>query len=121
MGIIGGILVLLLYVIILIRAGMIARRVDKLFPKYLVLGSALMLSIQAFMHMGVNVGLFPVTGLPLPLISLGGTSTVITCAYFGLILSADRFGIGKKNGKKKEEKEVEKEENNDIDFEVIKI
>ncbi|MDR0332786.1 MAG: FtsW/RodA/SpoVE family cell cycle protein [Dysgonamonadaceae bacterium] len=121
MGIIGGILVLLLYVIILIRAGMIARRVDKLFPKYLVLGSGLMLSIQAFMHMGVNVGLFPVTGQPLPLISLGGTSTVITCAYFGLILSADRFGIGKKIGKKKDEKEVEIEENNEVEFEVIKV
>lgn len=96
MGIIGGIFVLLLYVIILIRSGIIARKIDKLFPKYLVLGSALMLSIQAFINMAVAVNLIPVTGQPLPLISRGGTSTLITCAYFGLILSADRFGILKK-------------------------
>lgn len=96
MGLLGGLFVLLLYVIILIRAGMIARKTEKKFPKYLVLGSALMLSVQAFINMGVAVSLFPVTGQPLPLISRGGTSTLITCAYFGLILSADRFGIGKK-------------------------
>ncbi len=96
MGLVGGVFVLLLYVIILIRSGMIARKTEKLFPKYLVLGSALMLSIQAFINMAVAVNLIPVTGQPLPLVSRGGTSTLITCAYFGLILSADRFGIGKK-------------------------
>ena len=96
MGIVGGIFVLLLYIIILIRAGIIARKTDKLFPKYLVMGAALMLSIQAFINMAVAVHLIPVTGQPLPLISRGGTSTLITCAYFGLILSADRFGMKKK-------------------------
>lgn len=96
MGILGGMLVLLLYVIILIRSGIIARKTEKLFPKYLVLGSALMLSMQAFINMAVAVNLIPVTGQPLPLISRGGTSTLITCAYFGLILSADRFGFSKK-------------------------
>lgn len=96
MGLLGGVVVLLLYVIILIRAGIIARKTEKLFPKYLVLGSALILSVQAFVNMAVAVNLIPVTGQPLPLISRGGTSTLITCAYFGLILSADRFGIGKK-------------------------
>lgn len=96
MGLLGGIFVLILYVIILFRAGMIARKTERLFPKYLVLGSALMLSVQAFVNMAVAVSLIPVTGQPLPLVSRGGTSTLITCAYFGLILSADRFGIGKK-------------------------
>ncbi|MFA7141587.1 MAG: FtsW/RodA/SpoVE family cell cycle protein, partial [Proteiniphilum sp.] len=86
MGLAGGLFVLLLYVIILIRAGMIARKTEKLFPKYLVLGSAMMLSIQAFINMAVAVNLIPVTGQPLPLISRGGTSTLITCAYFGLML-----------------------------------
>ena len=84
-------------------------KTEKMFPKYLVLGSALMLSVQAFINMAVAVNLIPVTGQPLPLISRGGTSTLITCAYFGLILSADRFGIVKK---KKEEVTVE---NNEID------
>lgn len=96
MGLIGGIFVMLLYIILLVRAGMIARKTEKLFPKYLVLGSALMLCTQAFINMAVAVNLIPVTGQPLPLISRGGTSTLITCAYFGLILSADRFGIGKR-------------------------
>ncbi len=96
MGLLGGMFVLLLYLVILIRGGIIARKTEKLFPKYLVMGSALMLSIQAFINMAVAVNLIPVTGQPLPLISRGGTSTLITCAYFGLILSADRFGISKK-------------------------
>ena len=55
-----------------------------------------MLTMQAFVNMAVAVHLIPVTGQALPLISRGGTSTLITCAYFGIILSADRFGIGKK-------------------------
>lgn len=104
MGLVGGIIVLMLYVILLIRAGIIARKTEKLFPKYLVLGSALTLSFQAFVNMAVAVGLIPVTGQPLPLVSRGGTSTLITCAYFGLILSADRFGMGKK--KKKDESDA---------------
>ena len=96
LGLIGGIFVLLLYIIILWRSGIIARKTENLFAKYLILGSALMLSMQAFVNMAVAVHLIPVTGQPLPLISRGGTSTLITCAYFGIILSADRFGIGKK-------------------------
>ena len=92
MGLLGGTFVLILYIIILMRSGKIAQKTDKLFPKYLILGSALMLSVQAFVNMAVAVNLIPVTGQPLPLISRGGTSTLITCAYFGIILSADRFG-----------------------------
>ncbi len=131
MGIAGGVFVLLLYIIILIRSGMIARKTQKLFPKYLVLGSALMLSMQAFINMAVAVNLIPVTGQPLPLISRGGTSLLITCAYFGLILSADRFGIGKKKGevttdetdqsdKKKVEEAIDKLEEK-VEFEIIQV
>ena len=69
MGLLGGMFVLLLYLVILIRGGIIARKTEKLFPKYLVMGSALMLSIQAFINMAVAVNLIPVTGQPLPLIS----------------------------------------------------
>jgi cell division protein FtsW len=115
MGLVGGLFVLLLYVIILIRAGMIARKTDKMFPKYLVLGSALMLSVQAFINMAVAVNLIPVTGQPLPLISRGGTSTLITCAYFGLILSADRFGIGKKNNEEEDVKQNDVDRNDEED------
>lgn len=92
MGIVGGIFVLVLYIFLLVRVGMIARRCDKLFPKFLVLGCGLMLVVQALTNMAVAVGLIPVTGQPLPLISRGGTSTVISCAYIGIILSVSRFG-----------------------------
>ncbi|MFA6701965.1 MAG: FtsW/RodA/SpoVE family cell cycle protein [Dysgonamonadaceae bacterium] len=96
MGLIGGLVVLMLYIVILIRSGMIARKTEKLFPKLLIIGSAMMLSFQAFINMAVAVNLIPVTGQPLPLISRGGTSLLVTCAYFGVILSADRFGKSKK-------------------------
>ena len=120
---IGGFGVMLLFIILLIRAGKIARKTEKLFPKYLVLGSALMLSTQAFLHMAVNVGVLPVTGQPLPLISLGGTSVVISSVYFGLILSVDRFGEGKKKEDVKEEKAVENEAVKDdrVEFQEIKV
>lgn len=91
MGIIGGILILFLYFTLLIRAGIIAQRSEKLFPKYMVIGAALILVTQAFINMAVAVGLFPVTGQPLPLVSRGGTSTLINCIYIGIILSVSRF------------------------------
>lgn len=92
LGLIGGVFVLLLYIMLLFRVGMIARKCDKLFPKFLVLGCGLLLVVQALANMAVAVNLIPVTGQPLPLVSRGGTSTVISCVYFGLILSVSRFG-----------------------------
>lgn len=87
MGLPGGLLVILLYVALMIRAGVLASKTEKLFPRYLILGCAMMIVIQALFNMCVAVGIFPVTGQPLPLISRGGTSTIITCAYFGIILA----------------------------------
>ncbi|MCD7976863.1 MAG: FtsW/RodA/SpoVE family cell cycle protein [Tannerellaceae bacterium] len=92
LGIIGGVFVLLLYIMLLVRVGMIARKCDKLFPKFLVLGCGLLLVVQALANMAVAVNLIPVTGQPMPLVSRGGTSTVISCIYFGVILSVSRFG-----------------------------
>jgi cell division protein FtsW len=103
MGIVVGIAVLLLYIILLIRVGVIANKCDKLFPKFLVLGCGLLIGIQALANMGVVVGLFPVTGQPLPLVSRGGTSTLITCFYFGFILSISRYGAGMGNEEEEEE------------------
>ena len=65
----------------------IAEKCKNRFPAYLVMGLALMLVVQAMVNMAVAVGAFPVTGQPLPLVSKGGTSTFITCAYIGMILS----------------------------------
>jgi cell division protein FtsW len=91
MGLIGGIFVVFLYVCLLVRAGRIAQKCDRTFPAFLVMGIALLLVSQALLNMLVAVGLFPVTGQPLPLISKGGTSTLINCVYIGMILSVSRY------------------------------
>ncbi len=57
----------------------------------LAVGLAFSLVIQAFINMGVAVNIFPVTGLPLPLVSMGGTSTLFTSLAFGIILSVSRY------------------------------
>ncbi len=90
MGIVGATAVVFLYIILLFRAARIAGRCENNFPAFLVLGLALLLVIQATINMMVAVGLMPVTGQPLPLISKGGTSTIINCAYIGVILSVSR-------------------------------
>lgn len=87
MGLLGGIFVLLLYVALMVRCGVLASKCEKKFPRYLILGAGLILTIQAIANMAVAVNLIPVTGQPLPLVSRGGTSTIITCAYFGIILA----------------------------------
>ena len=87
LGLLGGIFVMFLYIFLLWRAGRIADRCANNFPAFLVMGLALLLVCQAMFNMMVAVGLAPVTGQPLPLISKGGTSTVINCVYIGAILS----------------------------------
>lgn len=89
-GIESASLVLLLYLFLLYRAFKIASKCATRFPAYLVMGLSLMLVVQALINMGVAVGLLPVTGQPLPLVSKGGTSTIITCFYIGMILSVSR-------------------------------
>ena len=107
LGIVGGIVVLLLYIMLMIRVGIIARRCEKLFPKYLVIGCGLLIVIQALTNMAVAVNLIPVTGQPLPLISRGGTSTMLTCIYIRTILSVSHFGAGM--GPEEEDEEEEEE------------
>lgn len=89
-GMIGGIFVILLYLILLFRAGRIATQSSTVFPAVLVIGLSLMIVLQAFVSMSVATSLGPVTGQPLPLISRGGTSILITCIYFGIILGITR-------------------------------
>jgi len=90
MGIIGAIAVVFLYIMLAFRAGRIASRCENNFPAFLVMGLALLLVSQAVINMMVAVGLGPVTGQPLPLVSKGGTSTLVNCAYIGIILSVSR-------------------------------
>ena len=81
--------------VFVVRALKIAKRCTKSVPMLLVLGSALIISMQAFVNMAVAVNWFPVTGQPLPLISRGGSSGVITCLYFAIILSVSNFATQK--------------------------
>ncbi|MBP5777652.1 MAG: FtsW/RodA/SpoVE family cell cycle protein [Prevotella sp.] len=102
LGILGAIGVVFLYIVLLYRAARIASRCENNFPAFLVMGLALLLVVQASFNMLVAVGIAPVTGQPLPLISKGGTSTVINCAYIGVILSVSRSAkkrAGKMAGK----------------------
>lgn len=89
-GIIGAFVVAMLYIILLFRTGRIANRCENNFPAFLAMGLALLLVTQALFNMCVAVGLAPVTGQPLPLISKGGTSSIINCVYIGAILSVSR-------------------------------
>lgn len=87
LGLGGAFAVCMLYVILLFRVAKIANKCENSFPAFLAMGLALMLSTQAMFNMMVAVGLGPVTGQPLPLISKGGTSTILNCVYIGMILS----------------------------------
>ena len=91
MGVMGAFFVAFLYLALLIRVGRIAQKCTSFFPAYLVLGFGIMMVMQAFVNMSVAVGLVPVTGQTLPLISKGGTSILITSFYIGVILSVSRY------------------------------
>jgi cell division protein FtsW len=85
--IIGGLGVLMLYLIFFFRGITIVRRTTRTFPAFLVSGLTLLLTFQAMINMGVSAGVIPVTGQPLPWVSMGGTSLLFTSVAFGCILS----------------------------------
>ena len=89
-GLIGGILVIALYLIFLFRCISIARKCTAPFSQALVLGLAFLITTQAFLHILVNVRLLPITGHTLPLISHGGTAYLVLSGAVGMILSVSR-------------------------------
>lgn len=91
LGLIGAIVVVMLYVILLFRASRIAARCERNFPAFVIIGLATLITLQAAVNMCVAVGLFPVTGQPLPLVSRGGSSIMVTSIYFGMMISISRF------------------------------
>lgn len=91
LGVIGGFVVLILYVTLLIRVGKIAQKCNRFFPAFLVMGLGILMVLQALVNMGVAVGMLPVTGQTLPLISKGGSSILITSFNIGMILSISRY------------------------------
>ena len=91
LGLVGGAFVAILYILLLMRIAKIARNCDKSYYVFLVTGIGILLVLQATFNMLVAVGIMPVTGQPLPLISKGGTSTLVNCVYIGMILSISRY------------------------------
>jgi cell division protein FtsW len=85
-----GILVLLSYLILLYRTGLIVKASSRTFPAFLAIGLTVNIVFQALAHMAVAVGVLPVTGQPLPIVSMGGTSMLMTFMALGVILSISR-------------------------------
>ncbi len=102
-GLAGGIIVLMLYFALMSRAAIIASRCSRSLPALLIMGMAAMITCQALCHMAINVGAMPVSGQPLPLISKGGTSILVTSVAFGLMICISRSvanGDDRRNNKK---------------------
>jgi cell division protein FtsW len=89
-GLAGGIIVLALYLYLLFRAAVLVRKSSRTFPAFLAIGLAVMITFQALINMAVVVNLLPVTGQPLPMISMGGSSLLFTCVALGIIQSVSR-------------------------------
>lgn len=106
-GFLGALVILLCYLFLLARVVSIVSSSKRTFPAFMAFGLGLMLASQAFLNMGVAVGIFPVTGQPLPLVSLGTTSVLFTCVAFGLILGVSRTNM--------EQRELEKEKVSEIE------
>ncbi len=128
MGLVGAVFIIVLYMSLMFRAGMLARKSTSLFMGILVIGVTIMVVMQAFIHMGVSVQLGPVTGQPLPLISRGGTSIVITCIYFGLIqnvayqisLQGKKEEVGDENDDFENDPEVSMQEDEEVIIEEVR-
>ena len=90
-GLFGGLVIIVLFLLLFLKCTSIVTRSPKTFGALLAMGLCLNIVIQAFANIAVSVNLVPVTGLTLPLVSKGGTSMLLTCISFGMILSVSRF------------------------------
>lgn len=100
LGLVGGLFLLIVYLSLLGRAGAIAMRCHRVFPALLVLGMAVYIVLQALCHMAIVTGAGPVSGQPLPMLSKGGSSILVTSLAFGIMLSVSRFAV--RQGKKQD-------------------
>jgi cell division protein FtsW len=106
-GLVGGVGLIIIYLVFLYRCILIVTASPKAFGALLAAGLSFSLTIQAFANMAVAVGLGPVTGVPLPLVSMGGTSILFTSVAFGIILSVSRDVEERKNSGGLEASEAE--------------
>src|SRR6185295_1421 len=110
-GLIGGAIIMFIYLVFLFRSIRIFKKCPFAFGAFLALGLSFTLMIQAIANMAVNVNLFPVTGVTLPLISMGGSSFLFTCLAIGIILSVAR-NAERIEGEVKETKAAEENSSN---------
>lgn len=95
-GMLVGIGVIILYVILMYRAGILVKKSSWVFPALLTLGLMIGIVFQAFVNIGVSLGVVPITGQPLPLVSKGGSSLLATCFSLGMILNIT-YSLGKED------------------------
>lgn len=117
-GIVGAAFLIFLYLAILFRACWTSSGYEDFASIYMVMGLALMLTIQAMVSMMVAVGIGPVTGQPLPLFSRGGTSVIITSMYFGIMMAVSREQASRK-GDEDDVVRTSMEEMPDIDSDIV--
>lgn len=110
-GFVGGAFLLLLYLFLVARAGVIGYRCSRAFPAFLIMGCAVLIVFQALVHMAIVTGVFPVSGQPLPFISKGGTSILVMSAAIGIMLSVSRYAVtsGDKKAIRAETKDLPEE------------
>lgn len=115
-GLVGGAFIVFIYLVFLFRSIRIFKKCPFAFGAFLALGLSFTLMIQALANMAVNVNLFPVTGVTLPLVSMGGSSFLFTCLAIGIILSVAR-NVEQTEGEKtiSEEPDVIDEEMNSVE------
>ena len=115
-GLMGAAFIMFVYLVFLFRCIRIFRKCPYAFGAFLALGLSFTLIIQAIANMAVNVNLVPVTGVTLPLVSMGGSSFIFTCCSIGLILSVAR-NVEQLEGKAPEETDIEIPEASELDAE----
>ena len=108
-GLVGAIILIGFYLILLYRAIVIVKKSTGYFASFLTIGLTLLITMQAFINIGVATNLFPVTGQTLPLISMGGTSLIFTSAAIGMILSVSRSVAQEGKNDEKQSKNTEQE------------
>lgn len=90
-GVIGGFFLIVLYLVLFFRVTRLVTKSPKAFGAMVAVGLAISMTLQAYINIAVATHLVPVTGVTLPMVSMGGTSTMFTCIAFGIILSVSRF------------------------------
>ncbi|MDQ3683780.1 MAG: FtsW/RodA/SpoVE family cell cycle protein [Bacteroidota bacterium] len=108
-GLMGGAFIIFIYLVFLFRSIRLFKRCPYAFGAFLAIGLSFTLVLQAMANMAVNVNLFPVTGVTLPLVSMGGSSFLFTCLSIGIILSVSR-NVEQLEGNRKKAEHDKKEE-----------